>query len=76
MLARQMLLFAAAVQQLSTNEVVPGLTEHQHIIIKALAEAAIKLVNMDDALLGTLEGVENFLFEIFYHIDCGNIRRA
>ncbi|KAK4979598.1 hypothetical protein LTR28_003750 [Elasticomyces elasticus] len=76
LLARQMLLFAAAVQHLSPKEVVPGLTEHQHVIMKGLAESAIKLVNMDDALLGTLEGLENLIFEIFYHIDCGNIRRA
>ena len=76
LLARQILLFAAAVQDLSPKEVVPGLTEHQHVIMKGLAESAIKLVNMDDALLGTLEGLENLIFEIFYHMDCGNIRRA
>lgn len=71
-----MLLFAAAVQNLSPKEVVPGLTKHQHIIMGGLAESAIRLVNMDDALLGTLEGLENFIFEMFYHMDCGNIRRA
>ena len=76
LLARQMLLFAAAIQHLSPNEVIPGLTEHHHVIMKGLAESAIKLVNMDDALLGTLEGLENLIFETFYHVDCGNIRRA
>ncbi|KAK4998279.1 hypothetical protein LTR66_002460 [Elasticomyces elasticus] len=76
LLARQMLLFAAAVQDLSPKEVVPALTEHQHVIMKRLAESAIKLVNMDDALLGTLESLENLMFETFYHMDCGNIRRA
>ena len=76
LLARQMLLFAASIQDLSSKEVVPGLTEHQHVIMKGLAESAIRLVNMDDALLGTLEGLENLIFEIFYHLDSGNVRRA
>ncbi|KAK4546990.1 hypothetical protein LTR36_001210 [Oleoguttula mirabilis] len=44
--------------------------------MKGLADSAIKLVNMDDTLLGTLEGLENLIFEIFYHIDCGDVRRA
>ena len=76
LLARQMLLFAAAIQHLSPKDVIAGLTEHHDVIMKGLAESAIKLVNMDDALLGMLEGLENLIFEIFYHMDCGNIRRA
>jgi hypothetical protein len=76
LLARQMLLFAGAVQCISPQEVVSGLSQHQHVTMKALAESAIKLVNLDDALLGSLEGMENVIFEMFYHVDCGNIRRA
>ncbi|KAM0720751.1 hypothetical protein Q7P37_004888 [Cladosporium fusiforme] len=76
LLARQMLLFAAAVQCISPKEVIPGLSQHQHVTMKAVAESAIKLVNLDDALLGCLEGMESLIFEIFYHVDCGNIRRA
>lgn len=76
LLARQMLLFAGAIQCISPKEVIPGLCQHQHVTMKALAESAIKLVNLDDALLGSLEGMENLIFEMFYHVDCGNIRRA
>ena len=76
LLARQMLLFAAAIQHLPAEGVVPGLTVHQHVIMKTLAESAIQLVNMDDALLETLESLENLIFEIFYHLDSGDIRRA
>lgn len=71
-----MLLFAAAVQHLPSKEAVPALTEPHEAIMKRLADSAIKFVNMDDSVLGTLEGLENLIFEIFYHIDCGNIRRA
>lgn len=44
--------------------------------MKALAESSIKLVNLDDALLGSVEGIANLIFEMFYHVECGNIRRA
>lgn len=76
LLARQMLLFAVALQSLSPTEPVPGLTRHHHVIMEELAESAIKMVNADDGLLGTLEGLENIIVEGHYHIDCGNIRRA
>lgn len=76
LLARQMLLLAAPMQHLSPDEVLPGLSEHHHVIMKRLAETAIKSGNMDDALTGSLEGLENMLFEAFYHNDCGNIRRG
>ncbi|KAF2877615.1 hypothetical protein BDV95DRAFT_153448 [Massariosphaeria phaeospora] len=76
LLARQMLLFAVALQYLSADDVFPGLTKHHHVIMEELAESAIKMVNMDDVLLGTLEGIENLILESLYHIDGGNIRRA
>lgn len=76
LLARQMLLFAGGVQCISTREVIPGLSQHQHVTMRALAESAIKLANRDDALLESLEGIENLIIEMFYHVDCGDIRRA
>jgi hypothetical protein len=76
LLARQMLLFAVALQYLSPNDVFPGLTKHHRAIMGELAESAIKIVNMDDVLLGSLEGIENLILECLYHIDGGNIRRA
>ncbi|KAF2172993.1 hypothetical protein M409DRAFT_62639 [Zasmidium cellare ATCC 36951] len=76
MLARQMLLSAAAVQHLSPKELVSGLGEHHHIIMKRLAESAIQWVNMNDTLLGSLESLENLIFEMFYHVESSNLRRA
>ena len=63
-------------QEISCKEVITGLKEHQKVIMERLAESAIKLVNMNDELIGTLEGLENIIFEIFYHVDCGKLRRA
>ncbi|KAJ5512622.1 hypothetical protein N7463_002174 [Penicillium fimorum] len=76
LLARQMLLFAVGLQHLSPTKAILGLTKHHRAIMEQLAESAIKLVNMDDVLLGTLEGLENLILEAFYHIDGGNIRRS
>nr|D7PI12.1 RecName: Full=Probable transcription factor gsfR1; AltName: Full=Griseofulvin synthesis protein R1 [Penicillium aethiopicum]ADI24950.1 GsfR1 [Penicillium aethiopicum] len=76
LLARHMLLFAVGLQHLSPTKAIPGLTRHHRAIMEQLADSAIKLVNTDDVLLGTLEGLENLILESFYHIDGGNIRRA
>lgn len=76
LLARQMLLFAAALQYLSSDEVIPGLTKHHHLIMEQIADSAITLVTTNDTLLGTLEGLENITLEGRYHVEGGNIRRA
>ncbi|KAJ6038562.1 hypothetical protein N7499_004341 [Penicillium canescens] len=76
LLARQMLLFAVGLQHLSPTKAIPGLTKHHRAIMEQLADSAIKLVNTNDVLLGTLEGLENLILEGFYHIDGGNIRRS
>ncbi|KAL3431923.1 hypothetical protein BDV09DRAFT_175253 [Aspergillus tetrazonus] len=76
LLGRQMLLFAAALQHISPNAEIPGLTESHRLIMERLAESAIRMVTSNDELLGTLEGLENIILESFYHIDGGNIRRA
>ncbi|CAG8908673.1 unnamed protein product [Penicillium egyptiacum] len=75
-LARHMLLFAVGLQHLSPTKGIPGLTKHHRTIMEQLADSAVKLVNTNDVLLGTLEGLENLILEGFYHIDDGNIRRA
>ncbi|KAL3441657.1 hypothetical protein BJX65DRAFT_313563 [Aspergillus insuetus] len=76
LLARQMLLFAAAMQHLSPTVVIPGLSKHHHAIMEDLANSAIQMVTTNDTLLGTLEGLENIVLEALYHIDSGNMRRA
>ena len=76
LLARQMLLFAAALRYVPSNEVIVGLRKHHSAIIEDLAEAAIKVVTSSDALVGTLEHLVVLILEAFHHIDNGNIRRA
>ena len=76
LLARQMLCFAITLQHISPREVIPGLTKRHPVVMHELAETAIKMVTTNDALLGTLEGLEAIFLEGVYHIDCGNIRRA
>ncbi|RAH46629.1 putative Zn(II)2Cys6 transcription factor [Aspergillus brunneoviolaceus CBS 621.78] len=76
LLARQMLLLAAALQHISPTEVISGLDQHHHVIMEELAESAIAMVTTNDRLMGTLEGLENIILEGFFHIDSGNIRRA
>ncbi|KAL4735934.1 hypothetical protein BDV11DRAFT_208043 [Aspergillus similis] len=76
LLGRQMLLFAAALQHISPNAEIPGLTENHRLIMERVAESAIRMVTSNDELLGTLECLENIILEGFYHIDSGNIRRA
>ncbi|CEL10905.1 hypothetical protein ASPCAL14012 [Aspergillus calidoustus] len=76
LLARQMLLFASALQHLSPTAVFPGLSKHHHAIMEDLANSAIQMVTTIDTLLGTLEGLENIILEGLYHIDSGNMRRA
>jgi hypothetical protein len=76
LLAKQMLFFAAALRYLSPNEVIPGLTKHHHLIMEEIAESAITMVTMNDALLGSLESLETITLESCYHVDSGNIRRA
>lgn len=76
LLARQMLLLATSLQHISPRTVLPGLSKCHQDIVQTLVESAITLVNNNDALVGTLEGLDNMILEGYFHIDCGNLRRA
>jgi hypothetical protein len=76
LLARQMFTFAAALRQIPRKDAVPGLSKHHHKIMDELTESAISNVTTNDTLLGTLEGLDLMIFEGFYHMDCGDARRA
>jgi hypothetical protein len=76
LLARQMLQLATSLQHISPKSVLPGLSKSHQDIVHDLAESAITLVNNNDALVGTLEGLDNVVLEGYFHIDCGNLRRA
>jgi len=76
LLAGQMFHFAAALRQIPRRDSVIGLSKHHHTIMDELAESAISNVTTNDGLLGTLDGLELMILEIFYHMDCGDARRA
>lgn len=76
LLARQLFLFAAALRQIPRTESITGLKKHHHVIMDELAESVINNVTTNDALLGTLESLELIVLEGFYHMDCGDARRA
>lgn len=76
LLAKQMLLFATALQYIPPTETTPGLDRHHHRIMDDLARAAIRTVAINDSLLGSLEGLEIIILEAFYHTDSGDIRQA
>jgi hypothetical protein len=75
-LARQMLLFAAAMRYVPPAQRTQGLSKHYSTIIEDLVEAATQMVTMNDALAGTLEHLQTIVLEMFCHVDSGNIRRA
>jgi hypothetical protein len=76
LLARQMLHLATSLQHISPRTVLPGLSKSHQDMVQGLAESAITLVNNNDALVGALEGLDNMILEGYFHIDCGNLRRA
>lgn len=76
LLARQMLLFAMALQCISPLRQISELSKHHHLIMADLAESAIKTVTTNESLLGSLEGIGNIVLEAIYHMDCGDLRRA
>lgn len=76
LLARKMILLAAALQYFPPSEPIPGLSESHRCIMDRLVESATKMVTTNDAFLGTMESLECIIYEGFYHVDAGNIRRA
>jgi hypothetical protein len=76
-LGRQMLIFAALIQQLDVSrKVIDGLSETPRTIMKRLADTAINLVCTNEELLGTTEGIECIILEGLFQHSCGNMRRA
>jgi hypothetical protein len=76
LLARQMLLMASSLRYLSPKTSITGLTKHHHIIMEEIAESAVKHVIKNDALLVSLDNLENIILEGYFHVDSGNMRRA
>ncbi|KAF2815513.1 uncharacterized protein BDZ99DRAFT_378845 [Mytilinidion resinicola] len=76
LLARQMLLISSLLLHFAPNEHIHGLSEHHRIVMERLSDTAINQVTTNEALLGTMESLECILLEGFFHLNCGNIRRA
>lgn len=76
LLASQILYFAAALQYLSPNKVISGLSEHYYIIMRRLTKSVIRLVTANEEFLGTLEALKNIILEALFYPDGSNIRRA
>ncbi|KAF2501647.1 hypothetical protein BU16DRAFT_613505 [Lophium mytilinum] len=76
LLAKQMLIVSSLLLQFSPLEHIPGLSEHHRGIMDRLADTAINLVTTNEELLGTMESLECILIEGFFHLNCGNVRRA
>ena len=76
LLAKQMLALASAIRRIPRNDFIPGLSKHHYELMDELAETAIGKVTTNDALLGTLEGLELIILQALHHVDCGDAQRA
>ncbi|KAL2813187.1 hypothetical protein BDW59DRAFT_34788 [Aspergillus cavernicola] len=78
-LARYMFLVATVLQYLDlekSRQQINAMTEPPRVIMKRLAETAIRLVTTRNELLGTVEGLECIMMEGMYQANCGNVRTA
>jgi hypothetical protein len=78
LIARHMLWVATFLQHLHPhlqNETA-GLSEPPRQMMKQLADISIRLVTMDDDLLGSVEGLECVMIESMYHTNGGNLRKG
>lgn len=78
LIARHMLLLATFLQHLhpDLHKEIKGLSESPRAIMHRLADLAIGLVTTNDALLGSIEGLECVMIESVYQTNIGNLRRS
>ncbi|KAK4552240.1 hypothetical protein LTR86_010594 [Recurvomyces mirabilis] len=74
-LARRMLIFATALQGLPPV-VDLGLSKNHVTIMDEVMEAVISLVNVNDALMGSLEALDNLMLQAMFHMNCGLLKRS
>jgi hypothetical protein len=70
------MLVMALFMQFFPRQGTSGFSEDPHLIMKRLADEAIKLVTTNEELHGTIESVECIMLESHYHANYGNLRRA
>ncbi|MCJ1325267.1 hypothetical protein MMC10_001929 [Thelotrema lepadinum] len=78
LIARHMLLLATAIAHLDPHccDEIEGLSESPRVIMERLAHLSISLVTTNDALLGSIEGLECIIIESVYQSTRGNLRRS
>jgi hypothetical protein len=75
LIAKQMLMFALLLQNLPIQE-TNVLLEPPRVIMKRLADTAIRLMTTNEELLGATESLECIILEAIYQANSGNLRRA
>lgn len=70
------MLVTALFMQYFPPQSVPSISEEPYVIMKRLADEAIKQVTTNEELHGTIESVECIMLEAQYHGNYGNLRRA
>jgi hypothetical protein len=75
LVAKLMFIFASFLQGFPPGQVI-GLVEQASLVMKRLADTAIRLVTTNEELIGCMEGLECIILEGIFHTNAGNLRRA
>ncbi len=78
LIARQMLMISATVQYTNPESRLgfEQLAEPPRVVMKRLADTAIRLVSSNDGMMGTIEGLECLILDGVYQSNSGNLRRS
>jgi hypothetical protein len=75
LVAKRMFIFASFLQGFPPRQVI-GLVEQASVVMKRLADTAIRLVTTNEEIVGCMEGLECIILEGVFHVNAGNLRRA
>jgi hypothetical protein len=75
LVAKRMFIFASFLQGFPPRQVV-GLVEQASVVMKRLAETAVRLVTTNEEMVGNMEGLECIILEGVFQLNAGNLRRA
>jgi hypothetical protein len=70
-----MFIFASLLQGIPRQQEI-GLVEQASVVMKRLAETAIRLVTTNGEIAGCMEGLECMIIEGIFQVNAGNLRRA
>jgi hypothetical protein len=75
LVAKRMFIFASFLQGFPPRQVI-GLVEQASVVMKRLAETAIRLVTTNEEMVGCMEGLECIILEGVFQLNAGNLRRG